>query len=88
VLWTAEAAHQVFPSRVAFAPDGARLASSGNDVKLWDVASGEELLRLVPSGDAIYGLDWTPDGTRLLLSGSAAGFTVLDTRPARARIVR
>lgn len=86
VLWTAAGAHQVFPSRVSFSRDGARLASSGTDVKLWDAASGQELLRLVPNGDALYGLEWTPDGTRLLVAGSAAGFTVLDARPLRERL--
>jgi len=49
------------------------------------VASGQELLRIAPSGDAIDGLGWTPDGTRVLLSGSAAGFTVLVARPPRER---
>jgi WD40 repeat protein len=62
---------------VAFAPDGALLASGGadNSVRIWDVASGREVMRLV--GDTpdrfenFSALRWL-DASTLLAAGSNA----------------
>ena len=45
-------------------------ASYDKDIKLWDVASGQELRTLSDHIDAVYALAFTPDGSRLV-SGSA-----------------
>jgi serine/threonine protein kinase/WD40 repeat protein len=50
---------------VAFAPDGATVASSGRDrVYLWDVATGRMLLSF-DDADYSHGLVFAPDGRRL-----------------------
>jgi WD40 repeat protein/serine/threonine protein kinase len=56
---------------VAFSPDGALLASGGNDrtVKLWEVASGKELRTLRGHKGGVHRVAFSPDGTRLA-SGS------------------
>ncbi len=63
-------------SGVAFSPDGSLAAGAGgtfdedeNLIRVWDVASGEELTVLVPEADLFeWNLQFTP-GNRLLSSG-------------------
>jgi hypothetical protein len=57
---------------LAFAPDGATIASASYDrlVKVWDVATGKELRSLKEHTDAVYDVAFFPDGRQLL---SAAG---------------
>jgi WD40 repeat protein/serine/threonine protein kinase len=52
---------------VAFAPDGTRLASGGGDgaVKVWELATGREVLHLQGHADAVLSVAFSPDGTRL-----------------------
>lgn len=53
---------------VAFSPDGSTLASCGRvPMHLWDVATGRQLLTL-HMGDYAFGLAFTPDGRRLVVS--------------------
>jgi WD40 repeat protein len=58
-----------------FSPDGTRLASgdAGNTVKLWDVASGRELLSLGGHQGGVNGGGFSPDGKVLVSAdGSSA----------------
>jgi len=59
-------------SAVAFSPDGLRLAVVSNqtsDAKVWDVGSRKELLVLKGHTDRNWGVEFSPDGTRLITSG-------------------
>jgi len=59
-------------SSVAFSPDG-RMALSGsqdNTLTLWDIATGNTLLRLAGHSDAVNSVAFSPDG-RMALSGSS-----------------
>src|SRR5262249_42401463 len=66
-------------TRVVFSPDGSRFASVTADkgAAVWDVATGDEVLRLDP---AIQGapLAFSSHGTRLALTGSDAPLSVVD----------
>jgi len=70
-----------------FHPDGSRIASGGRDrlVRLWDAATGEELVGLPGHSDYIYSLAFSPDG-KSLASGSGDNTVRLwDTAPLRTR---
>jgi WD40 repeat protein len=70
--------HEDWPWTVALSPDG-RTAASGSgplrppvidsSIRLWNVASGEELLRLEAHTDTVESLAFSPDGNRLISVG-------------------
>lgn len=59
---------------IAFSPDGARLATAGDDgaIRLWDASSFRLLATLRQDQDPIYSLSFWSDGS-LLASASATG---------------
>jgi WD40 repeat protein len=54
-------------SSVAFSPDGSRIAAAGDDrtVKLWDTATGTEVLTLRGHEEPVSRLAFSPDGRRI-----------------------
>ena len=71
--------------QLAFSPDGTRLAAvNRQEVKLWDVRTGREALRLrgarFRSGDSGFNpqLAWSPDGRRLAASNFDCSLSVWD----------
>lgn len=52
---------------VAFSPDGTRLATASQDktAKVWDAATGTEILTLAGHGESVSSVAFSPDGTRL-----------------------
>jgi WD40 repeat protein len=58
--------------KVAFSPDGARAASTGDGgdqtLRLWDLETGEELKRFGPYEGYVYGVTFTPNGKNLLFA--------------------
>ncbi len=69
--------------RVAFSPDGRRLATAGLDgsVMLWDAASGREVLSLRAHADEVWGVAFSPDGHLLATSGKDGTVRVWDGTP-------
>jgi len=58
---------------VAFSPDGRTMVSGGNSpLKLWDVASGEELPTLINHGNFVGAVAFSPDGRIIVSSGATA----------------
>ena len=56
---------------VRFSPDGTRIAAVGGlpgrlgEVQVWDVAKKKLLLSLPFGFDTLYGVSWSPDGTKI-----------------------
>jgi WD40 repeat protein len=69
-----------FIHTVAFGPDGAFLASAGEDrvVRLWDVASGHAVATLGGHDDTIKRVAFSPDGRSLASSGEDRTVRVYD----------
>lgn len=56
---------------LAFSPDGKRLAVSGGsparfgEIQVWDVAKKKLLLSHTVTGDTLFGVSWSPDGSKI-----------------------
>jgi serine/threonine protein kinase/WD40 repeat protein len=74
--------HGVFT--LAFSPDGMTLASAGRSAsKLWDIATGQLLLDLVPDRDVrawIVTSSFSPNGSRLALGMLALGNGMIEVK--------
>ena len=65
---------------VAFSPDGATLATGGQDgsLALWEVATGRRLFTLAALPAPVTGIAFSPDGRYLATSGDAVRVFLLD----------
>jgi WD40 repeat protein len=96
-IWDTAAArvrYTVMGHRVAFSPDGKKLATAvypDNTVMLWDAATGNELLTLpaevgTRAGALVSGVAFAPDGRTLAASTMGGTVNLWDlTRPAPVR---
>jgi WD40 repeat protein len=64
-----------------------RIASGERDrlVRLWDAATGEELVRLPGHSDYVYSLAFSPDGQTLVSSSGDGTLRLWDIEPLRER---
>jgi WD40 repeat protein len=78
-------ANEVFAA--VFHPTEPRIASGGRDrlVRLWDAATGEELVRLPGHSDYVYSLAFSPDGKTLVSSSGDTTLRLWDTAPLKER---
>jgi WD40 repeat protein len=74
--------------QIALSPDGRWLATPGpaGGVVIDDRRTGKELLALPPEEAEIWGLSWSPDGTRLALGLSDGGLAIWNLEEVRARL--
>ncbi len=87
MLGGAKGGHTDAVFAAVFHPDGTRIATGGRDraIRIWDTATGDELVRLAGHTDYVFTLAFSPDGATLL-SGSGDGTVRLwDTAPLRER---
>ena len=59
-------------SSVSFSPDGQTLASASREIRLWDVATRQEIATLEGHTHWVLSVSYSPDGTTLA-SGSSDG---------------
>ena len=81
-------AHAGIVWSVAFAPDGQRLASAGQDgaVKVWDIGTGAELAGFRGHKDALRCVCFSPDGRRIASGGLDATVRIWDSRTGAAQL--
>jgi WD40 repeat protein len=56
-----------FSARMAFSPDGSKLATTSDVIRVYDTTTGREVARIEPQIRASYGVTFTPDGERLVV---------------------
>ena len=56
---------------MSWSPDGTRVVSGSGDktVRVWEVATGTEIVKLEGHTNTVMSVTWSPDGTRVV-SGS------------------
>ena len=77
---------------VAFSPDGKELAVSGyHEVTVWNSETGQLLRRLKRLPERVQAIEWSKDGSQLLIGGGSPGdygeVSLIDAKTGRRRRV-
>ena len=66
---------------IAFSPDGSRIAATSIDgiTRMWDAATGQELLTLQGHSDAVWSVAFNADGSQLVTAGADTNVIIWDT---------
>ena len=87
-LLTLAGGHTLALVAAEYSPDGARIATGGQDgiAKIWDADAGKELLTLQDTGpdNAVNMLAYSPDGARVATANDDGTVKVWDTITGRA----
>jgi len=75
---------------LAFSPDGTRLAigSGDNTIRLWDVASRQEVCQLRGHDSYVHAIAFSADGTRLASASGDLTVRIWETVPPSVRAQR
>src|SRR5262249_33276914 len=74
-------------ANVTFSPDGTRVATSeGRIVRIWNIASGEEILGLPSIGSVAMCISFNRDGSRLAAASQDGSVTVWDATTGETRL--
>ncbi len=84
-LWSRSVANSEV-NRVAFSPDGSRIAAGSQVCTILDTSNGDVVASLRPHKETIWDLSFSNDGKRLATASTTGEIVILDVRSVRERL--